>query len=135
MNAPTQRAVHPALQLDERGPRLVGGRCAGCDRAHFPLGPRCPWCGGASVTESALPLRGELRWWTAVTAAPPGYEGPVPYGFGIVELAGEVHIVSRLTESDPTKLRNGQPVELTTDVVARDDDGELVAWTFRPVEP
>ena len=23
--------------------------------------------------------------WTAVTTAPPGYEGPVPYGFGVVE--------------------------------------------------
>jgi uncharacterized OB-fold protein len=67
--------------------------------------------------------------WTAVTAAPPGYEGPIPYGFGIVELEAEgLRIVTRLTEPDPSQLQAGQPMRLVADHLP----GDLVAWAFAP---
>jgi len=66
--------------------------------------------------------------WTAVTAAPPGYEGPVPYGFGVVELTRErLRIVTRLVESDPGRLEFGQPMTLVADSLP----GEVVTWAFR----
>ena len=75
---------------------------------------------------------GTLWAWTAVTAAPPGYEGPVPYGFGIVELGNEgLRVVGRLTEPDPERLRFGQPMEPVVETLP---DGHRV-WAFAPSAP
>jgi uncharacterized OB-fold protein len=67
--------------------------------------------------------------WTAVVAPPPGYEGDVPYGFGVVELPADgLRVVTRLTEPDPDRLRAGQPMAFT--VVRL--DGDRTTWAFGP---
>ena len=117
--------VQPGLFTDEG---LIGGACGACRRRHFPLATICPWCGCADeVTEVTLSSHGTLRGWTAVNAPPPGYEGPVPYGFGIVELPADgLQVVTRLVESDPSLLAAGiamrfRVVPLTT---------ATVTWAF-----
>jgi uncharacterized OB-fold protein len=65
--------------------------------------------------------------WTAVTAAPPGYTGGVPYGFGVVELVHEqLRVITRLRESDPARLEYGQRLTL----VAEDLPDGVVTWAF-----
>jgi uncharacterized OB-fold protein len=111
---------------------LVGGECGSCHRRHFPLGRSCPWCGEAEPSEVRLSRDGHLWSWTAVVTAPPGYEGPVPFGFGVVELPADgLRIVTRLTEPDPGALELGQPVRFT--VVRLSDD--TVTWAYAPAEP
>jgi uncharacterized OB-fold protein len=89
------------------------------------LGPVCPYTGADDVEPAELPTTGRLWAWTAVTAAPPGYEGPVPYGFGVVELDGiGLRLVTRLTEPDPAALHEGQAMQFV------EDDG--VSWAFAP---
>jgi uncharacterized protein len=107
---------------------LVGGQCGGCERRHFPAAEDCPWCGGDDVREVVLSRSGRLWSWTAVTAPPPGYEGPVPFGFGVVELPDDgLRVVTRLTVADPAALRAGQPVVYrVVDVAGRS------AWSFGP---
>jgi hypothetical protein len=62
-----------------------------------------------------------------VTAAPPGYAGPVPYGFGVVELVHEqLRVITRLCESDPGRLEFGQPLTLVADELP---DG-VMTWAF-----
>jgi uncharacterized OB-fold protein len=79
----------------------------------------------------SLPRTGSLWAWTAVTSAPPGYEGPVPYGFGIVELDGiGLRVVGRLTEPDPSALRYAQPMVVTTATLP----GGRVIWAFAPAD-
>ncbi len=118
---------------DDGRATLLGGRCRACAAPHFPLAATCPYCGAGSVERMELPHRGTLWGWTAVTTAPPGYEGPVPYGFGVVELGGELRIITRITEVDPSALSFGQPVELVVDTVGATGDGDdLVAWAFSP---
>ena len=81
------------------------------------------------MQEVRLSEVGRLWAWTAVTAAPPGYEGPVPYGFGIVELEAEaLRVVGRLTEPDPSRLAAGQPMR----VVVERLPGDLDMWAFAP---
>jgi uncharacterized OB-fold protein len=118
------------------GPRLIGAACNQCGRQSFPFASTCPWCGAPGTTEVALASRGTLWGWTAVTAAPPGYSGVTPFGFGVVELDDGLRVVTRLTESDPSALSFGQAMTLVYDVVGQDDDGnDVVTWAFSSARP
>lgn len=119
--------VRDGLFTDE--PRLLGSHCADCDGHHFPRHETCPYC--ASEKVRAVELSPDATLWacTAVTAAPPGYEGDVPFGFGVVELPEGVRVVTRITKSDPSSLRVGQPMRL---VIAPLHD-DVVTYAFEPV--
>jgi uncharacterized OB-fold protein len=117
-------------------PRLLGSRCVSCGRPHFPRQDRCPYCSATGAEPVELSPTGTLWAFTAVTAAPPGYRGAVPYGFGVVELPEGLRVISRLTESDPATLRSGDPVHLVLDVLHHDDDGRpVLTYAFAPTGP
>jgi uncharacterized OB-fold protein len=131
------RPVAPDLfELDaDGGLTLLGGFSPSSGLQHFPRFAICPYTGADDVEPARLPDRGTLWAWTAVTAAPPGYTGPVPFGFGVVELTGGLRIVTRITEPDPAALTFAMPMRLVADPIAVDDDGtEVVAWAFAPAE-
>ena len=110
---------------------LVGGYCASSGRYHFPLQDCCPYTGATDIERVELSTTGSLWGWTAVTAAPPGYDGPVPYGFGVVELAGQgLRVITRLSEADPSALTFGDAMTLVVEIVGADDDGDVVSWAF-----
>lgn len=76
-----------------------------------------------------LSTGGTLWAWTAVNSAAPGYEGPVPYGFGVVELPEDgLRVVTRLSESDPAALRQGMAMRFTTVAVT----DATTTWCFEP---
>ncbi len=79
-----------------------------------------------------LPTEGRLWAWTTVTAAPPGYDGPVPFGFGVVELGDTIRVVTRITEPDVTALHPGQAMRLVVDEVGERDGDTVVSWAFAP---
>jgi uncharacterized OB-fold protein len=114
---------------------LHGGFSATSGEHHFPLAPLCPYSGADDVVAVELPRTGTLWAWTAVTAAPPGYAGPIPYGFGIVELDGiGLRVVGRVTVADPAALAHGQPMEVVAEILPT-DDGDITVWAFAPTEP
>ena len=126
-----QPVAEGLFELDGDGSiTLVGGFSHVSGHHHFPVGPVCPYTGADDVEAVLLPRDGRLWAWTAVTHPPPGYDGPVPYGFGVVELDGiGLRVVTRLTEADPSRLHPGQLMTLVTD-----DLGDQVAtWAFAPV--
>jgi uncharacterized protein len=119
------------ITTDGQGaPALLGGYSPTSGRTHFPIGPLCPYSGADDVEPRRLPRRGTLFAWTAVTAAPPGYTGPIPYGFGIVDLDG-LRVIGRLTEADPGALRYGQAMEVVVETLP---EGQPI-WAFAPVAP
>lgn len=118
------------------GPRLLAGRCTACGELHFPRGPVCPYCAGDACEERRVGPRARLWLYTAVTARPPGYRGPLPFGFGVVELDGGLRVVTRLTEARLDHLRPGLPVRLVLEPLHADDDGRpVVSYAFRPEAP
>lgn len=113
--------------------RLLGGYSATSGRHHFPLADCCPYSGADDVVPGALPATGQLTYWTVVTVPPPGYLGPVPYGFGVVELdAVGLLLVSRLTTAAYDSLQPGTQVALTVEHMPT-GGGTLAIWAFQPV--
>jgi len=113
--------------------RLIGSRCADCGRHQFPRASSCPYCRSTNVDQVVLSDHGTLWGFTAVTAAPPGYEGPVPFGFGIVELPEGLRIITRIEEPDPARLTFGMAVTLTTAEVGEPGgDGARATYSFGP---
>ncbi|HEY3832379.1 MAG TPA: OB-fold domain-containing protein [Acidimicrobiia bacterium] len=132
-----QRSISPdvfSVDADGGTVTLRGGYSPSSDRYHFPRGEVCPYTGAADIEPVELSHAATLWGWTAVTAAPPGYEGVVPYGFGVVELVHEqLRLITRITEPDPAHLEFGQAMQLVGDRVATDDDGtEVLVWAFAP---
>jgi uncharacterized OB-fold protein len=128
--------VHQGLFTDGDAPRLVGGRCNACGNHNFPTHDVCPYCASEDTEETELSAGGRLWAWTAVTHPPPGYQGGTPYGFGVVELPEGLRIVTRLTESDPHRLRTDQPMHLVAEPLHTDDEGRtVVTYAFAPDEP
>jgi uncharacterized OB-fold protein len=125
------------FDVDDDRLRLRAGRCGACGSLQFPRADTCSTCGQGDVADVLLTGEGSNLWaWTSVRAAPPGYRGPVPYGFGVVELVEGLRVVTRLTEADPDRLRFGQPMRLVADPLHIDDDGATVlTWAFAPVDP
>ena len=120
-------------------PQLIGSRCAACGIVIFPAQDSCPRCASTEMAEHLLSRRGRLWAWTTQEFPPPAppYAGPtgaafVPYGVGYVELADEVRVETRLTNTEG--LRIGIEMELVLMPFRTDDDGnEVVSFAFRPV--
>jgi uncharacterized protein len=125
--------VREGLFTDSDPPRLLGSRCEVCGRHQFPRHDTCPYCGSDGARPVELSGTGRLWSWTTVTTAPPGYRGAVPYGFGVVELPEGLRVVTRLTETDPSRLAAGLPMEtVVVTVRVDDDDHEIVTYAFAP---
>ena len=113
--------------------RLLGGQCPGCGEHHFPAQEVCPYCSATGCRRVPLGSSGSLYVYTAVTNAPPAYTGPVPYGFGVVELPEGLRIVTRLTEAAPDRLAPRMSMHLVIEPLFIDDDGrEVWSYAFAP---
>ena len=122
-------------------PQLIGARCPDCVAITFPFQSSCPRCGNAEMEQHLLPRQGTLWTWTTQEFLPkePYASGETmetfrPYGVGMVQLGDEVRVEGRLTESEPSKLRIGMPVELAIVPFRTDDDGtDVMVYAFAPV--
>lgn len=130
------RPIRDGLFADDaEGLRLVTGRCERCGEPHFPRADTCPYCGG-DVAEDRLGPDGVVVLCTVVRRAPPGYAGPVPYGFGVVRVGTtRLEVVSRLAADDPAAIRPGDRVRLALETVPAEDGEAAAVWTFRAVAP
>jgi uncharacterized OB-fold protein len=112
---------------------LRAAACDACGKLHFPAGDACPYCGGVACRERLVGRSGTLFLHTAIASRPPGYRGELPFGFGVVELPEGLRVVTRLTEADPARLRQGQPMRLVVTPLHTDDDGTpVVSYAYAP---
>jgi uncharacterized OB-fold protein len=121
--------------LDDE-PRLIASRCETCSEITFPEQPSCPRCASQSVARELVGPRGVLWTWTVQTFAPkPPFLAAdpfEPFGVGYVELPGQLRVESRLTESDPSRLRIGLPMKLT--LVDLPGHPNRTTFAFEPAE-
>jgi uncharacterized OB-fold protein len=127
--------VREGLFTDGDPPALLAARCGTCGSVLFPRVDACTYCSAERPEPLDLTGPGTLWAWTAVTAPPPGYEGEVPFGMGVVELPEGVRVITRLTERDPGALEAGQTMELRIVPLHRDAEGQdVVTYAFAPLE-
>ena len=112
---------------------LLGSRCGSCGRACFPRAAVCPYCASTDLEPVRLSPTGTLWGWTTVRAAPPGYEGPVPFGFGVVELPEGLRVITRLEIGDGPDPTFGMPMRAGLAPLAENENGDtVVTYTFEP---
>jgi uncharacterized OB-fold protein len=125
-------SIEPSvLRVDNGGGvTLLGGWCPSSGLRHFPRAAVCPFTGADDVEAVDLPRTGTVWLHTSVHVAPPGYAGPVPYGFGVVELDGSplLRVLSRLAGEG---LAPGCPVHLEGEELPGPDGEPVVTWVFR----
>jgi uncharacterized protein len=67
--------VHDGLFTYGDPPALLASRCTNCGNVLFPRVDACTYCSAEDPEPVELSGQGTLWAWTAVTAAPPGYQG------------------------------------------------------------
>ena len=130
-----RRPVHEGLFEEHDGRvHLLGDRCGACGRHQFPRAHTCTLCGAPDPEPVELTDEGALWAWTRVQLPPPGYDGPTPYGFGVVELPEGLRVVTRLVLDPDAHPPVGTPVRAVIEVVGTDeeDEADLVTWAFTP---
>ena len=127
------RLIAPGLFTDGVAPRLLAARCPACTKLHFPATESCPYCSHFGCEPVEVGPTGSLYLFTVITNAPPGYRGPLPYGFGVVELPEGLRVVTCLTEHDLSRLRPGLAMRLVVEPLYVDAEGApVLSYAFSP---
>ncbi len=130
-----QRPIVPFLKLPENGqPYLEGCRCKSCGTSFTGMRRACPNCTAVGEMEPLrLSDRGEVYIWSIVHQSAPGIK--TPYIAAIVDLPEGVAVRANIEgiEPDPKNMRFGMPVQMYTEAVRKDREGnDIVAYKFRP---
>ena len=134
-------AARPAIEgwfRDGDEPTLVGKRCDECGTVVFP--PRAwtcpnPTCRSSDLSDVPLSRTGTVWSYTTNHYEPPApyisFDPFEPYTIVAVELADEGMVVLGQLDGDPSDLRVGDEVELTTGTLYEDEDGPATIWRWR----
>jgi uncharacterized OB-fold protein len=109
--------------------RLVGQRCASCQRFRHPPRPMCPHCDSLDHDEVDLVGRGTVYSY-AVLHHPRSPRFDYPIIAALVDLEEGLRMVSNLVDVDTGEIRIGMPVEVR--FVATADD--MMVPVFLPGE-
>ena len=133
-----ERPILPFLRLGEGAeekPYLAGSKCKQCGTVYLGARMACSKCFSAEPMEDVkLSDKGELHVFSIVHQSAPGI--PVPYVAAIVDLPEGVSVRCNIegVEPDPKNLQFGMPVEMFTEKVHTDREGnDIIAFKFRPV--
>ncbi|MEZ0393511.1 MAG: Zn-ribbon domain-containing OB-fold protein [Desulfurococcaceae archaeon] len=93
--------------------RLEATRCNDCGRVAYPPSNVCRFCGSRNVSRVDLvDEEARLITWTAIYAAPEGFERQRPLLIGILEtLRSGARLLARLVDVRPEELRSGMIME------------------------
>jgi uncharacterized OB-fold protein len=133
-----RKPIVPFLRVPEDGaekPYLLGSRCKSCSAVYLGKRMACSKCFSTEpMDEIKLSDKGELHVFSIVHQSAPGI--PTPYIAAIVDLPEGVSVRCNINgvEPDPKNLKFGMPVQMVTETVRTDREGnDVVSFSFRPV--
>jgi uncharacterized OB-fold protein len=134
-----QIPIVPFLRIPDdpsEKPHLWGSKCKSCGTTYLGGRMACSKCFSTEPMDDVkLSDKGELHVFSIVHQSAPGI--PTPYVAAIVDLPEGVSVRCNIegVEPDPKNLTFGMPVEMYTQVVHTDKEGnEIVAFKFRPAK-
>ena len=119
------------LVLGDR-PHLTAHECTTCGARYFDRRNACTSCGKTEFATIDIDTEGEVRAFTIVSFAAPGV--PAPYVAAMVDCGG-TSVRGNLVnvEPDPDHVSVGMAVQLATQVVGTDQNGnEAIGFGFEP---
>jgi uncharacterized OB-fold protein len=129
--------ILPFLHLPDKDgekPYLQGYKCKDCGQMYLGERMACAKCFSTEpMAPVALSDKGELHVFSIVHQSAPGV--PTPYIAAIVDLPEGVSVRCNIegVEPDPKNLQFGMPVEMFTQKVHTDKEGnDIIAFKFRP---
>jgi uncharacterized OB-fold protein len=133
----TAKPIVPFLRLPadpSEKPYLLGSRCKQCGATYLGRRMACSRCFSTDpMDEIKLSDKGELHVFSIVHQSAPGV--PTPYVAAIVDLPEGVSVRCNINgvEPDPKNLRFGMPVQLVTEKIRTDREGnDVIAFSFHP---
>jgi uncharacterized OB-fold protein len=130
--------IVPYLKLSQsegEAAYLIGSRCGNCGETYLGKKALCINCeANGPMEELTLSPRGELFTFTVVYQSAPWVK--TPYVAAVVKLPEGPVVRASLTgiEPDPARMKVGMPLEMVTEIVRRDNEGnEVVALKFKPL--
>lgn len=138
--AAKKNVVEGLFAETEKGPRLLGSRCATCGAPYFPKSAVChnPECSESKIEDAAFGPRGTL-WSLAIQSYPPPapakFDEPFkPYAMGVVDLDDGLRVLGRIATDDLKTVRPDIPVELVLEPLCHEEDGTaVITWKFKPL--
>ncbi len=136
--APGRKSIVPFLTVPQdpsQKPFLAGSRCKNCGASYLGTRMACSKCFSTETMEPIkLSDKGELHVFSIVHQSAPGV--PTPYIAAIVDLPEGVSIRCNIAgvEADPKNLKFGMPVQMVTEAIRKDREGnDVIAFSFQPV--
>jgi len=112
---------------------LLLGHCKDCGAAFFPERPFCARCTSDNV-EQVTVSKGKLAYSTVGIHPSPELKMPLPYGVAKVDFPEyNVRITGLCTETDMSKIKQGQEVNVVVKKVYEEDGKDVVTYLFQPV--
>jgi hypothetical protein len=119
----THLSVPSFWRLNKAKYGLVGAKCDGCGKLLFPPRTVCPGCGGSKLEPAALADSGQILTWTAIHAAPEGFDAP--YTVALVRLEDGIVVPGQVV-GDLTNLGIGANVRAVFRRLNENKDGLLL---------
>ncbi|HKZ50154.1 MAG TPA: OB-fold domain-containing protein [Dehalococcoidia bacterium] len=113
--------------------RFHGARCKGCGLVHYPIPRVCDQCGTRDTLEEVkLPRRGTVFTFTLDHLLRGEYlNTPIPRV--VIEIEGGGRAFLEMTDTDPSEVKIGMPVELTFRCLHEAAGFHNYYWKCRPV--
>ncbi len=134
---PQQKPIVPFLKIPAdpaEKPYLMGSRCKNCGATYLGARMACSKCFNTDPMDDVkLSDRGELHVFSIVHQSAPGI--PTPYIAAIVDLPEGVSVRCNIAgvEADPKNLTFGMPVQMVTEKIRTDREGnDVIAFSFKP---
>jgi uncharacterized OB-fold protein len=113
--------------------RMEAGKCAKCGKVFFPPRLVCDACKSREFETITLSDEGEIVSYTVIRTPPSGFEDEAPYAIGIVNLGGEVQLLTQIVDVDFEDLKIGGKVRVEFRRIQEDGKSGVLCYGYKCV--
>lgn len=113
--------------------RMEAGRCTKCGKVFFPPRLICDKCKHREFETIVLPDEGEIVSYTVISTPPSNFSDEAPYAIGIVDLGGQVKILTQIVDCEFDELKIGGKVRVEFRLIQEDGKSGVLQYGYKCV--